>query len=584
MTIEIPLPSRPKRLYCSGPPPPRIALVPPRDSTAYIVDKLVLPSGLEAAANVHTQRRLYYTVGWTDLPDAKVAVLASRVLEYVSPRELEDWEYNDLLRREEEQRLAQREAAAAPVKKKPGRPRKGPSATQQEAEAAAAAAAAQGSAGLDSETEAILAEKKAAGGPSLSTPLKRKLEDLLRETEAEETGTDSERAALMRQLYSGRDEAGDPSEARYGEEMDVDAEAVDLLEPGIADLSSRASSLAPPIPRPFTRASPALSGSRKPSSAGSSAGTFPSDPVSLPASKGKAPADPAQRQTPTPRQESKSRPHSGPRASTPLTPAYSSVPLAPNGRAPPPPRGGGFTPVLTPVPVPVRAPTSTQASLPAPNPSTPAPDNNREPPPAAASAGQRQSKKRKKEEKKKAAAEQGAEEEEWKVRRLEADKYDYDANGNLVRYFKVLWEGDWPASENPSWEPEENISEDLKEEYLRRKESKIKNGYLTAAGKSPAKEKKATQLSPPLFLPKKRYSSVAEAFEGEIRDFDSAAAAAAEVQGGRPDEDNEDGDGEEEKFVVTDEPPSRPKKKPAPNFTAFDQKLASYRSTFGRVG
>lgn len=168
------------------------------------------------------------------------------------------------------------------------------------------------------------------------------------------------------------------------------------------------------------------------------------------------------------------------------------------------------------------------------------------------------------------------EEEEWKVKRLEADRYDYDANGNLVRYFKVLWEGDWPPSENPTWEPEENISEDLKEEYLRRKESRMKNGYLTTTpGKSPAKSSATERKKPgPLFLPKKRYSSVAEAFEGEIRDLDAAATAGAPAE-------DDDGDGEET-FVVTDEPRSGKDKNPAANFSAFDQKLASYRSTFGR--
>jgi hypothetical protein len=553
--IEIPLRTRPKRLYCSGPPPPPIALVPPRDSTAYIVNKLVLPSGLETAANLHTQRRLYYTVGWTDPPGAKVAVLASRVLDYVSPRELEDWEYNDFLRREEEKGLAQVEAAATPKKKKPGRRRKGPSASEQEA------AAAEQPAVLDSETEAILAEKKAAGGPSLSTPSKRKLEELYKETEAEETGTESENAAIMRQLYSEGDEAGYPSEAQYGEEMDIDSEAVDLLEPGIADLSSRASSLVPPIRAPFAaRASPALSGSRKPSSADSSSVAFPSAPASLPDIKGKAPAGAAVRQAPTPRQEAKPRSRTSTRASTPLT-AYFPAPST-NGAPPLRRESTGFTPVITPVPFPVRAPFSAQPSLPKLNISTPSADDTQ---PSPTASQRRPPRKRKKEEK--------AAEVEWKVKRLEGDKYDYDANGNLVRYFKVLWEGDWPPSQNPSWEPEENISDDLKDEYLRKKESKLKNGYL--AGKSPAK---SPANKPPPFLPKKRYSNVAEAFEGEI---DELGGAAAGKNAEDDDDDEEDG---EEMFVVTDEPQSGADRKPAPNFSAFDQKLASHRSTFGRGG
>ncbi|KAJ3479200.1 hypothetical protein NLG97_g8384 [Lecanicillium saksenae] len=42
----------------------------------------------------------------------------------------------------------------------------------------------------------------------------------------------------------------------------------------------------------------------------------------------------------------------------------------------------------------------------------------------------------------------------------------YDVKGQgLVRYFKVRWEGDWPPEQNPTWEPEENIPDDLVREF-----------------------------------------------------------------------------------------------------------------------
>lgn len=156
----------------------------------------------------------------------------------------------------------------------------------------------------------------------------------------------------------------------------------------------------------------------------------------------------------------------------------------------------------------------------------------------------------------------------WAVKRLEGDKYDYNEAGNLVRYFKVLWEGDWPPWQNPTWEPEENIPEELRQEYLKKQESKMKNGYLTT-GKSPSKTPKGPR---PAFLPKKRYSNVAEAFEGEIHELEAAKGVEAE-------DDDQD---EEETFVVTAEPQPKPGMKLGPNFLAFDQKLASYRDTFGR--
>ncbi|KAJ9164747.1 hypothetical protein NKR19_g1012 [Coniochaeta hoffmannii] len=590
VSIEIPLPSRrgqPKRLYRAGPPPPPIALVPPRDSTAYIVNKLVLPSHQKFPDLAHTQRRLYYTVGWTDLPSARIAVLASRILDYVSPREVEEWEYNDFLRREEEKKLAQEKVAATPKKKKrkSGRPRKGPAESQREAEAAAT----EELAGLDTETEAILAEKSAAGGPSLSTPSKRKLEELLRDTEAEETGTDDENAALRRQLYSEGEEAGSRSEAQYGDEMDIDSEAVDLIEPAAAGASSRASSLAAPLLRAsFARASPAPSTSQKPSSADSSSVAFPSAPPSLPGTRDKAPpavqvvqsgtkgkeAVASATRALTPQREPKTGSRASTRTNTPQTSPYFSA-RSTNGASGPRRESTGFTPVITARPMSGRASSATQPPLSTPKPKNPSTPRS----PQSPATEKRSSAKKRRKPKHSEEAEQ-----EWKVKRLEADKYDYDDGGNLVRYFKVLWDGDWPAWQNPSWEPEANVSEDLKEEYLRKKEAKMKDGYLTAGGRSSAVAAKSSPargggVRPPPFLPKKRYSSVAEAFEGGIDEVGDAGGKGIRQE----EEDDDDGDGEEE-FVVTDEPQGKLDKGSRPNYSGFDQNLASYRYSVGKGG
>ncbi|KAB5580046.1 hypothetical protein GE09DRAFT_1080675 [Coniochaeta sp. 2T2.1] len=622
VTVEILLHSQPKRLFLAELPLPPISLLPPRDSTAFIVSKLVLPVPLDVPRDYVPQRRLFYTIGWTDLPSARVCVDAAKVLEYVSPRELEDWEYNDQLRREEEQRRA----AAAPTpqaeKKKPGRPRKGPAQAQREA---AAAAIGVEPVFLESEAEDVRADNKAAAGPSLSTPSKRKLEELLRDTEAEETAEESEDAAIRRQLYPGTD-----SEAPYPEEMEVDSEAVDLLEParGLQETSSRASSPAaagPSTRAPFARAraSPDLWGGGMPSSASSSS-VFPSAPPFLPDLKGKGPATAAKPPKPaaiskdfapaaavkptqptqftptvkpsTPatatkqpvpaksvsaakqpasvRRESTPRSRGSPRTSTPLMSNHFPPPSS-NGAPPQPPRrkSTGFTPVITPVPIPVRPSSFSSASaVPAPTP-TPTLAANATPSASAGapSAPKYASKQRPAKKRKRAKEEQP--DHEWKVKALLADKYDYDLDNNLVRYFKVLWEGDWPPNQNPTWEPEDNISEDLKEVYLRKKErdAKMRNGYRVGGpspGKSPAK--------PPPFLPKKRYSNVAEAFEGGIDEFDRLAGKNG------PDDDEEDG---EEMFVITDEPRQRNGRgAAAPSFSAFDQKLNTYRSVFGRGG
>lgn len=550
------MPSKPKRLYCAGPPPPAITLVPPRDSTAYIVSKLVLPSVLESDAT--TQRRLYYIVGWTDLPNAKVAILATRILDYVSPREFEDWEYHDFLSREEERRLAELAALATPVKKKKrGRPRKGPSGSQGDPVRT-------GGMQLtvpDSEAESEAAQGLAGGGPSLSTPSKRKWHEIIRETEAEDTGTDSENVALMKQLYSeGHEAEGFSDEVRYGDEMDIDSEAVDLLRPASAgeDMWSRASSLAAPL-RPAMRASPALSSSLRPGSASSSM-ALPSVPAGQLHFTGKSKAT-ERRETPIPLPRpgfaSSSRTSTG--ASTPLKSAYFPAASTNGAQQPPtaPPRkdSAGFTPV------PVRKSCFAPASLPVPRLSTPpAVSSSVGHTPQPTSTPKSGRKKRRKEKNVK------EEEEAWAVKRLEGDKYDYDESGTLIRYFKVLWEGDWPSWQNPSWEPEENISEELKAEYLEKQKAKLQNGYLT--GKSPAK----SVAKPSPFLPKKRYSNVAEAFAGELNDVNL---------GGRHAEDEEDQDGEET-FVVADEPQHKTGEQHAPTFTAFDKQLATYRSLFHR--
>ncbi|KAM3512541.1 hypothetical protein MY11210_003804 [Beauveria gryllotalpidicola] len=56
---------------------------------------------------------------------------------------------------------------------------------------------------------------------------------------------------------------------------------------------------------------------------------------------------------------------------------------------------------------------------------------------------------------------------DWAVDRIEdMELYDVEGRG-LVRYFKVRWEGDWPPDQNPTWEPEENLPDDLVRDFCR---------------------------------------------------------------------------------------------------------------------
>ncbi|KAM3526022.1 hypothetical protein MY4038_007011 [Beauveria bassiana] len=63
---------------------------------------------------------------------------------------------------------------------------------------------------------------------------------------------------------------------------------------------------------------------------------------------------------------------------------------------------------------------------------------------------------------------------DWAVDRIEdMELYDVEGRG-LVRYFKVRWEGDWPPDQNPTWEPEENLPDDLVHEFCRTFKSRKK--------------------------------------------------------------------------------------------------------------
>ncbi|CAK7246370.1 MAG: hypothetical protein STHCBS139747_008000 [Sporothrix thermara] len=229
--LTIILPDRPPpSLYfsCSSgslPQPPApwpISLVPPRcdaagvDTGAFIVDKVVTPldgswgevpataddydtdeEDARYAANPQRQtvrRMLCYVVGWPDEPYARQLVRCTDILDYVSPRVLEDWEYarmEEQRRRREQQAQARAQARAvvttaaaggvvktggdrddrddrddreekAAVKKGPGRPVKTAAATAARVAKAAAKAAAR---------EAAAREEagKTAPPPTIST-------------------------------------------------------------------------------------------------------------------------------------------------------------------------------------------------------------------------------------------------------------------------------------------------------------------------------------------------------------------------------------------------------------------------------
>ncbi|CAK7210731.1 hypothetical protein SBRCBS47491_000877 [Sporothrix bragantina] len=204
------LPDRPPSYQpgTSAPPSQPISLLPSRhnaagvDEGAYILDKVVTPldgswgpvpataddydtdeEDARYAANPARQkvtRQLCYVVGWPDEPYARQLVRCTDILDYVSPRVVEAWEYERM-----EERRAKMEATAKredlPLKKGPGRPgRPKTAAATAAATAARVAKAAAKAAAREREAAAREAGSLLPSVPTISTtPTKQKLPSLV---------------------------------------------------------------------------------------------------------------------------------------------------------------------------------------------------------------------------------------------------------------------------------------------------------------------------------------------------------------------------------------------------------------------
>ncbi|KAH9908960.1 hypothetical protein F4778DRAFT_714732 [Xylariomycetidae sp. FL2044] len=437
---------------------------------------------------------MYYVVGWPDLPAACVAILATKIYDYVSPRTVEDWEYTHQLakdREREEQiaRAARKKVESAksrlnaptaidPAKSKsftpalPGRKKRGrPSKSTLHASR------------LVQQTSAITTEvdvqlpPTSTSGPSLSTPQKKHGVELVTEAEDDPDDLDAD-DAIFRQLHG--DDSG----------MDIDQDAIPTRIPFLTQVSTSPSfgrkrddlgyglSKKPEKPRTMNPPAPTLSHSLSASR---------NDILNAPPSISAAPNP-----CPTPNGAASSQSTKSTLQHYGFTPAGRSTVQRPS--LPPSSRPNAS--------IEITAPTSD---------ATP-----------SKSRGAKASKPK------------PVEEPVWGVKRLEADKIVED-NGAQQRWFRVRWEGDWPADQNPTWEPEENIAQPLINKYLKKKARKV--GTNNSAPDTPQKV--------PRPLLSRKYSSVAEAFAGEVE----AEAEAAQPNHPAP----EPLDGREEDMQV-DEP------------------------------
>ncbi|KAI0546531.1 hypothetical protein F4679DRAFT_587373 [Xylaria curta] len=630
-SLEIPLHSKPPDYRPGdGPALAPIHLCLEDDTGAFIVDKRVLPG---KPVNGELKLELYYVVGWPDLPAARVAILATKILDYVSPRALEDWEYKCLLEKDKErekqeaaQKIKQEERAKAhaasvsvagtstPGSGMPGQKRRG---RPSKAEVLARQIAQQASFG-DDELANVSLPPAGTSGPSLSTP-KKSLARVVTDMEIDETDTND---AIFKQLQGGSESGNDSdSDTEVGQDLAELDEPDTMARP---DIDAAFTSLDSFLPAHPSRGYAEFSIPNLPSTQQDPTQFVPSIPISFSKSKNSQLSRKKTKLTSPvpvplyPRQTEKKIYIPLGKSITPVPPPSLSL-LKAKQRAhvistTPIPAPSCFVPKpkaskvlhetgLTPIPAPERSKQNSQVfhgttCTPIPPPSYPSPLQERAtkpelknkhkvtytpippppppkpseesrkisytpiPPPRpfytieprkwtsftpagksprnqatsaevhverndqprtpskSATPGAKTGSARKKKQP------QPEEEPTWEVKKLEDDKF-IEIDGELIRHFKVRWVGKWPPGQNPTWEPEEYIAAPLVRKYLKDKAAKIAQD-----GSSPRKPEKPTPTR------KRKYSSVAEAFQGDD-DLPMPSSLPGETHDDEDDDDDE---------------------------------------------
>lgn len=523
--IVVELPPKPVYVPKSGPPLEPVRIVPPRDSTAYIIERILLPpDGVSLKDNKPLPKRMTYIIAWRDLPAARLLIPAMKILDYVSPRELEDWELRleeelDEQRAQLEEEQRQQEKLGGNInpvtgKRKRGRP---PAHTQIEPGAVA-----------ELETEEDAAARLKGGALSLSTPQKSRLKEF--------EGLLGEDASPSRQIEKElydydmggtRYEGGEEEEEEAINEIESESE-MDVDEAGLG-----AEEL------PFD------GGTNPQTIAGELSDWTSNDPL---ASNGTS-----SKHSPAP--ESQSATRATPWAAFGFLKSPGANGTAHRASSP------ASTPTLTGPPSTKKKPAAGKSKL-KPAPAAAAPVVENKPKPAKKKAKSSDKGKGKKREETGGRVDENGDP-VWVVERIEDyDIFEVEGQTELKKYFQVRWEGDWPPDQNPSWEPEENLPANLVRNYFKngkRKGKGKRQWHDTTKSPSTAPKKKMKQTTLP-WTDGRQYSSVSEAFAGgDEADVDT-------MQGGNdpfdptPDDDDhdeffspEEGNEKEEFFIVDDD-------------------------------
>ncbi|RGP77528.1 hypothetical protein FLONG3_4313 [Fusarium longipes] len=465
-----------------GPPLQRISLLPPQDSTAYILERIILPSPGLADDGQPLPRRMTYIVAWRDLPAAQMLVPAMDILEYVSPRELEEWEFaNTEEQMEQETEKQQDQAVVAPKHRKRGRPPK-----HSKIETAVVAVP-------DDEDNVV-----PRGAMTIATPKKNRLEDF--EGLSDEDGT----PAVQLQWETTGESTGMDNRGSY--DQGVSDFGSTRIVPNADEL--RNSQREHQLKQNF----PVKQFESFPSTATSSRQSTPKV-TAVKKSEGKKKAGHPIRNVVSygvfsGLQAGESTPGS-------VWSPQESVAYSNSGVETPDPESRAATAKLIKEATLVQKRGKKDKSR-SEKQSKPLSSTTKIAPPQHDTV--------------RGTGKQEPEIEDkpdWEVKRIEGmEMYEVEGSG-LVRYFKVRWEGDWPPDQNPTWEPESNLPDRLVRNYLKNGKRKRSEGEKRSGGDK-SKRPAATQPAAPSYPPKKsmkqstlswglhakQYRSVTEAFEG----------------------------------------------------------------------
>ncbi|KAF5567811.1 hypothetical protein FPHYL_3024 [Fusarium phyllophilum] len=508
--IEVRLRSKPRDYVPgSGPPLQPISLLPPQDSTAYILERIILPSPGLAADGLPLPRRMTYIVSWTDLPAAQMLVPAMDILEYVSPRELEEWEFKNTEEQLEEETTEKRKTEAGQVAqpKRRGRPPKHST--------------------IETAVVAVVEDDEAVpmkGAMTIKTPTKNRLRDFeglsdeegpARQLQWEMTGDSAETDDQALDEHRGTVE--DSESAFSGTKMDLlHGSAAESHVPKKSHTKGKHFESFPSTGTSSRQSTPQITSIRSKSEGKKKLGrsskkTHPSNELL----SGVQGIGSASDWTP---KESLTYSNSGVETLGPESETQTArlIEEAMSVQKKPP-----------------KSKSKPKSSIPKSPKPVPQKEPSKEDPEEADEPG-------------------------WEVKRLEdMELYDVEGQG-LVRYFLVRWEGDWPPDQNPSWEPESNLPKDLIKAYLRNGKRKRSDKPVTkpaskqpsvAPSYAPKKSMKQTTLS--WGIPAKQFKSVSEAFAGGEEDELGMPAAA---------DPRKEDDDDDELFVV-EEPPAKKKAK-----------------------